>query len=77
MDGILTRELHLKEYLLLGAGSCGACETCAYPEPCRHPDKLHIPIEACGVNVVNLAKNTGFRYNNGPNTVTYFGLLLF
>jgi predicted metal-binding protein len=64
-------------YLLLGAGSCGACETCAYPDPCRRPEKLHIPIEACGVNVVELAKNTGFRYNNGPNTVTYFGLLLF
>jgi predicted metal-binding protein len=77
MDGILTLELHLEDYLLLGAGSCSACEACAYPDPCRHPDKLHIPVEACGVNVVNLAKNTGFRYNNGPNTVTYFGLLLF
>ncbi|MDR1573373.1 MAG: DUF2284 domain-containing protein [Clostridiales Family XIII bacterium] len=73
----LVCEILPNDYLLLGAGSCGVCKTCAYPEPCRHPDKLRIPIEACGVNVVNLAKNTGFRYNNGPNTVTYFGLLLF
>jgi predicted metal-binding protein len=77
MDGILSHEFDLNDYLLLGAGSCGACESCAHPDPCRHPDKLHIPIEACGVNVVSLAKNTGFSYNNGPNTVTFFGLLLF
>ncbi|MDR1247391.1 MAG: DUF2284 domain-containing protein [Clostridiales Family XIII bacterium] len=77
IDGILAREFQLNDYLLLGAGSCGACESCAHPDPCRHPDKLHIPVEACGVNVVNLAKNTGFNYNNGPNTVTFFGLLLF
>ncbi|MDR2131843.1 MAG: DUF2284 domain-containing protein [Clostridiales Family XIII bacterium] len=76
-DALLAREFRLDDYLLLGAGSCGACESCAYPNPCRHPDELRIPVEACGVNVVNLAKNTGFRYNNGPNTVTFFGLLLF
>ncbi|MDR2770561.1 MAG: DUF2284 domain-containing protein [Clostridiales Family XIII bacterium] len=76
-DGILTREFGLDDYLLLGAGSCNACKTCAYPSPCRHPDKIHIPIEACGINVVRLAKKTGFLYNNGLNTVTYFGLLLF
>jgi predicted metal-binding protein len=77
IDGILSREFQLSDYLLLGAGSCGACKKCAYPEPCRHPDKLYIPVEACGVNVVSLAKHTGFSYNNGPNTVTFFGLLLF
>jgi predicted metal-binding protein len=78
IDGILKREFRPDDYLLLGAGSCNACgPSCAYPEPCRRPDELFIPIEACGVNVVNLAKNTGFRYNNGPNTVTYFGLLMF
>ncbi|MDR2296606.1 MAG: DUF2284 domain-containing protein [Clostridiales Family XIII bacterium] len=76
-DGIAAREFRLDDYLLLGAGSCNACKTCAYPEPCRHPNKVYIPIEACGVNVVRLAKNTGFRYNNGPDTVTFFGLLLF
>jgi predicted metal-binding protein len=77
MDGILARDFRPADYLLLGSGSCGACETCAYPEPCRHPDKLHIPIEACGVNVMDLAGRSGFNYNNGPNTVTFFGLLLF
>jgi predicted metal-binding protein len=78
MDGILKREFRSDGHLLLGAGSCNACSSaCAYPAPCRHPDERYIPIEACGVNVVNLAKNKGFRYNNGPDTVTYFGLLLF
>jgi predicted metal-binding protein len=77
IDGILARDFRSEDYLLLGSGSCGACEACAYPEPCRHPERLHIPIEACGVNVVDLAKRSGFSYNNGPNTVTFFGLLLF
>ncbi|MDR2356450.1 MAG: DUF2284 domain-containing protein [Clostridiales Family XIII bacterium] len=77
VNGIAAREFRLDAYLLLGAGSCSACKTCAHPEPCRHPEERFIPIEACGVNVVSLAKNTGFRYNNGPNTVTFFGLLLF
>jgi predicted metal-binding protein len=76
-EGIAAREFDLSDYLMLGAGSCNACESCAYPKPCRHPEECYIPIEACGVNVVSLAKNTGFRYNNGPNTVTFFGLLLF
>ena len=76
-EGIVAREFGLRDYLLLGAGACGTCKACAYPAPCRHPETLFIPIEACGVNVVRLSKNAGFRYNNGPDTVTFFGLLLF
>lgn len=64
---------------LLGAGACGGCKTCAKAksEPCRHPDRRVVSLEAAGVDVVQLAKLSGLPYLNGKNTVTYFGALLF
>jgi predicted metal-binding protein len=60
-----------------GAGSCSVCETCAYPEPCRFPDRKISSIEAAGINVTELSRLGGLRYNNGENTVTYFSMILF
>ncbi len=64
-------------FLMLGNEGCDLCESCAYPEPCRFPDRASPSVEACGVNVMQLAKQIGVRYNNGPNTVTYFCVVLF
>lgn len=66
-------------YLNLGAGGCNICETCAKRtnEPCRHPGEAVVSLEACGVNVSELAKSAGMKYINGQNTVTYFGAVLF
>ena len=70
-------------YPIYGAGSCPSCrditETgrCAFPEPCRFPEKRIGSIEAAGVNVTELSKAAGIKYNNGPNTVTYFSMTLF
>lgn len=68
-----------KRFLLLGAGPCRHCKPCAYVdgEPCRFPDQAYPSVEACGINVVNLARSVGARYSNGKNTVTYFGMILF
>ena len=65
--------------LLLGAGACGGCKTCAKKagEPCRHPDRAVVPLEAAGVDVVQLAQLSGLPYLGGKHTVTYFGALLF
>jgi len=65
--------------LLLGAGACGGCAICARKrnEPCAHPDRTVVPLEAAGVDVTELAKLSGMPYINGKNTVTYFGLLLY
>jgi predicted metal-binding protein len=60
-----------------GAGGCSNCEKCAYPDPCRMPEKLLSSIEASGINVTELSRTAGVRYNNGPNTVTYFSMALF
>ena len=64
--------------MLLGAGACGGCGTCARVsgEPCRHPGRAVVSMEAAGVDVVELARKSGLSYLNGSNTVTFFGLML-
>ena len=67
-----------ERFLAFGNEGCDLCEACTYPDaPCRHPDRAAPSIEACGVNVMALAKRIGLGYNNGPNTVTYFCMILF
>lgn len=67
----------LPDALYLGAGGCRVCEECAYPEPCRAPERACASLEAYGVSVSQLAELAGMRYTNGENTVTYFGAVLF
>ena len=63
---------------LLGAGPCLVCKTCSYidNEPCRSPEKAHPSLEACGIDVISLAIELNLQYNNGENTITYFGMVL-
>jgi len=64
--------------LVLGNEGCGVCDTCTYPgAPCRFPDKVHGSIEGYGIWVSKLAQQAGVAYNNGANTITYFGAALF
>lgn len=68
----------LSDYLLLSNEGCGRCSECTYPDaPCRFPQLLHHSLEGYGFMVNELACEAGIRYNNGPNTVTYFGALLY
>ena len=76
----ITAELHerfSRTNPVFGAGGCNICETCAFPEPCRFPERIYSSIEAVGINVTELSKEGGVRYNNGENTVTYFSMILF
>lgn len=68
----------LPTYLLLSNEDCGRYSECTYPNaPCRFSQLLHHSLEGYGFIVKELADNAGVRYNNGPNTVTFFGALLF
>ena len=68
-----------EEILPLNVGCCGICEKCAYldRQPCRNPDRAVSSVEAYGINVMALQKSAGLSYNNGKNSVTYVGLILF
>jgi len=76
----LTAEMHERfgtTNPVFGAGGCTICPVCAHPAPCRFPDKAYPSIEAAGINVTELSRAGGLRYNNGENTVTYFSMILF
>jgi predicted metal-binding protein len=80
LHNALTGEIHRKfgkTNPVYGAGACRICENCAYPEPCRFPDSAFSPVEAAGIDVTGLSRTGGLKYNNGPNTVTYFSMVLF
>jgi len=67
------------QFIALGAGACSICDTCTYKQqiPCRNPKNAIISVEACGIDVMEMVKENGLMYNNGPNTVTYVGALFF
>lgn len=68
-----------ENFLHLTCGGCHLYEICAKlaEEPCRYPDKALPSLEGYGVDVYQTVRNTPLRYNHGPNTVTYFGMILF
>lgn len=68
----------LDNYLILSNEGCGTCEKCTYPDnPCRFPDKVHGSIEGYGIIVSRIAAQAGLRYNDGANSIIYFGALLY
>ncbi|MFC1868391.1 DUF2284 domain-containing protein [Thermodesulfobacteriota bacterium] len=66
-------------FLILGAGSCSLCETCAYiaGEACGRPEEALVSVEACGIDVVRLMRDNGLKYHHGKNTVTYIGGIMY
>jgi predicted metal-binding protein len=85
LHSLLTIEIRNKlgdDYPVYGAGSCPVCRgedgntSCTFPDPCRYPEKKIGSIEAAGINVTELSKAANIAYNNGPNTVTFFSMIL-
>jgi predicted metal-binding protein len=66
-------------FLFLGAGACQSCHICTYPQekPCRNPEDALFSIESFGIDAVKMMRDSGLKYNNGPNTVTYIGVLFY
>jgi predicted metal-binding protein len=48
---------------VLGSGSCRLCQHCAYPEPCKHPDKMIYSMESFGIDVSLVCKALGHTLN--------------
>lgn len=88
---IKTERLHMKlfyeyseiirrEYsdaLCLGAGGCRICVQCAYPKPCRFPQKAVSSMESYGLFVTQVCRDNHLRYYYGPKTITYTACVLF
>ncbi|MCL2181674.1 MAG: DUF2284 domain-containing protein [Treponema sp.] len=71
MENPMRQNIHV-----FGAGNCPVCETCVFPKPCPFPEKKIGSIEAAGINVTELSAAAGITYNNGPDTVTFFSMIL-
>lgn len=63
--------------LCLGAGGCRICKQCAYPDPCRFPDKAVSSMEGYGLFVTQVCRDAGIAYHHGDKTITYTACVLF
>ena len=65
--------------LCLGTGGCRICGkgNCAYPEPCRFPDRACASMEGYGLVVSDACTAAGIPYYHGPNTLAYTACILF
>ncbi len=63
--------------LCLGAGGCRVCKPCAYPQPCRFPEKAVSSMEGYGLFVTQVCRDTGAAYHHGERTITYTACVLF
>ena len=63
--------------LCLGSGGCRICGKCAYPEPCRFPEKACSSMEAYGLFVTDVCRDNGLAYHYGENTIAYTACILF
>ena len=76
----ILREQMMEEFpdmLMLGAGGCRICGQCAYPKPCRFPEKAISSMEAYGLFVTQVCRDNNLKYYYGPRTITYTGCVLF
>ena len=64
--------------LPLGAGKCGRCLVCTYPDkPCRYPGKCLSSMEAYGLLVSEVCTASGLPYYRGEGTITFTSCVLF
>ena len=76
---MIKNEYNPHRILPLNVGACDICSKCAYAEDkeCYFPEKAIASVESYGINVMALVSQCDFPYNNGSNTVSYVGYILF
>lgn len=78
----LERGLFLAGYYrayAMGNGPCHLCKSCAFDKGCRHPYLARPAMEACGVDVFETARRSGFRIDvvrTHGDRQDYFALVL-
>lgn len=63
--------------LCLGSGGCRLCRSCAWPDPCRFPEKACPSMEGWGMLVNEACEAAGVPYYHGKNTLAYTACYLF
>ena len=67
----------MPEALCLGSGGCRICPECAWPDPCRFPERACSSMESYGLLVSRVCSENGLAYHHGDFTVTYTSCVLF
>lgn len=62
--------------LCLGSGGCRICQKCAYPDPCRFPERACSSMEGYGLFVTQVCRDNNAPYHHGDNTITYTACIL-
>mgnify|MGYP002088389988 CR=1 FL=1 len=63
--------------LPMAAGACTICKTCTCPDaPCRFPERVVPSMEAYGLVVSDVCRESGLPYYYGPGTITYTSCIL-
>lgn len=62
--------------LCLGASGCRVCRQCAYPEPCRFPERAVSSMEGYGLFVTQVCRDAGIPYHHGERTIAYTACIL-
>lgn len=62
--------------LCLGSGGCRICSKCAWPQPCRFPEKACSSMEGYGLFVTQVCRDNGISYYHGAKTITYSACIL-
>lgn len=63
--------------LPMSAGGCDLCEECAYPEPCRDPERIRYSVSAFGLLVNEVCRDNGVAYYYGNDKMAFTGMILF
>lgn len=63
--------------LCLGAGGCRVCRQCAFPEPCRFPERAISSMEGYGLFVTQVCRDAGISYYYGEKTRPYTACVLY
>lgn len=67
----------VSDFLPMSAGACSFCRECTYPHaPCRNPEMAFTSMEACGLVVSDVCRESGVGYYYGPQTITFTSCVL-
>jgi len=61
---------------VLGSGSCRVCQKCAFPNACKHPDRMIYSLESVGIDVEKLCFSLGHElqwYKKGEKKAYAYG----
>ena len=62
----------------MGIAACHRCTPCTWPDaPCRFPEEVYSPMEACGLLVSEVCKENGMPYYYGRDSISFTSCWLF